>query len=269
VTPLLYVEGISLSYRHKVALDGVTLAVHPGELIALVGPNGAGKTTLLKVLAGLLTPDIGAVRSAEPQARAVAYLAQSEALPSDWSVRELVELGRLPYVGLWRDLGPRDERAVKSAMERAEIASLACRSIATLSGGERQRVGLARALAQDPRILLLDEPSTHLDLRHQAELLAVLRAEADRGVAVVVVMHDLTSAAHADRCVLLSNGRIRAEGPPADVLDADLLREVYDTEVEILRTEDGRIIVHAAPAGGRGAPSRGKEKAPWSPSRSS
>jgi iron complex transport system ATP-binding protein len=268
VTPLLSADAVSFSYRGRLALDRVTLSLRPGEVVSLVGPNGAGKTTLLKVLAGLLAPQTGTVRAAER--RKVAYLAQSEGLPSDWSVREVVELGRLPYVGLWRDLGAKDERAVRDAMDRVQITSLAGRPIATLSGGERQRVALARALAQEPSILLLDEPSAHLDLRHQADLLGLFRAEADRGVAVVVVMHDLTAAGQADRCVLLSNGRVRADGAPGDVLSRDLLRQVYETEVEVLHAQDGRIvIVHAAPGSSEGPPSGIKETTTWNPSESS
>jgi iron complex transport system ATP-binding protein len=268
VTRLLHADAVSFSYRGRLALDRVTLSVRPGEVVSLVGPNGAGKTTLLKVLAGLLAPAAGTILAGQP--RAVAYLAQSEGLPPDWSVREVVELGRLPYVGLWRDLAAKDDRAVRDAMDRVRVLSLAGRPIATLSGGERQRVALARALAQEPSVLLLDEPSAHLDLRHQAELLALFRAEADRGVAVVVVMHDLTAAGQADRCVLLSNGRVRADGSPADVLSRDLLRQVYETEVEVLRAKDGRIvIVHAAPESAERLPSETKETTTWNPSESS
>jgi cobalamin transport system ATP-binding protein len=269
MTALLSAHDVRFSYGRQAVLAGVTLAVHPGEILALVGPNGAGKTTLLKLLAGLLVAHGGQVRAVGVRARTVAYLAQSEGLPADWSAREVVELGRLPYVGLWRDLTREDARAVDWAMERTETAHLAGRLVANLSGGERQRVALARALAQAPRVLLLDEPAAHLDLRHQVGLLAALRAEAARGVGVVAVLHDLAFAAQADRCVVLSQGRIRGDGSPIAVLVPDLVREVYETEIEVLRGRDGRIVI--APTRSPPAeewPGCRKEKPTWKDVRS-
>ncbi|MDP9150629.1 MAG: ABC transporter ATP-binding protein [Myxococcota bacterium] len=243
MTALLVAEDLVFAYGTRSVLCGVTVEVTAGEMIALVGPNGAGKTTLLKALAGLLNPASGRVRGPTSRARDVAYLAQSEELPTDWSVREVVQLGRLPYTGMWRSPAHGDAQAVRGAMERTATLDLAARRVDSLSGGERQRVALARALAQEPRVLLLDEPTTHLDLRHQVELFEALRAEAKRGVAVVVVMHDLGFAAQADRCVLLVQGKVRAAGTPADVLQRPLLREVYGTDVEVLRALDGRLVI--------------------------
>ncbi len=245
MTALLSAQDVHLSYGARAVLKGVTLAVHPGEVVALIGPNGAGKTTLLKALAGLLAPRAGRVDVGSPRARTVAYLAQSEELPADWTVREVVELGRLPYVGFWGDLTAADEQAATRAMERTATLDLQTRRVGALSGGERQRVALARALAQEPRVLLLDEPATHLDLRHQVDLFAALRDEAARGTAVVAVMHDLSFAAQADRCILLSEGKVRADGPPAEALRSDLLGEVYEIDVELLRTSDGRLVATA------------------------
>jgi len=267
MTPVLEAEGVSFSYGQRRVLSGATLAIHPGEIIALVGPNGAGKTTLLKALAGLLVPSHGHVHSRGPRPRTVAYLAQSEELPSDWTVREVVELGRLPYVGLWRALTQSDNLVVRETMERTHVASLCGRLIATLSGGERQRVAFARALAQEPRVLLLDEPTTHLDFRHQAELLSTMHAEAARGVGIVAVMHDLTSASQADRCVLLSDGKIRAAGRPVDVLRPALLREVYDADVELLHARDGRVVV--VPTAAATSSTSLKKEAAWTPIESS
>jgi iron complex transport system ATP-binding protein len=248
VTPLLAVDDVRFSYGSLAVLSGVTFAVQPGEILALVGPNGVGKTTLLKVLAGLRAPCSGRVTVFTQGPATMAYLAQSEELPPDWSVREVVELGRLPYVGRWRHLQPQDDRAVRWAMHRMEILPLASRLIATLSGGERQRVALARALAQESRALLLDEPTAHLDLCHQVDLFRALRAEAARGVGVVAVMHDLGFAAQADRCVIISRGTVRADGPPVQVLRPDLLREVFGTDVEVLRTSDDRIVIAPLPS---------------------
>jgi ABC-type cobalamin/Fe3+-siderophores transport system ATPase subunit len=254
VNPVLEVQHLGFSYGRTTVITDVSLAVLPGEIVALIGPNGAGKTTLLKVLAGLLSPTAGNVKTVGPRPETIAYLAQVEELPVDWSVREVVELGRFPYVGLWRDLAQRDDEVVRDSMERTSVAPLAARLVGTLSGGERQRVALARALAQEPRALLLDEPTTHLDLRHQAHLFAALRAEAARGVGVVTVMHDLAFAGQADRCVLLSNGSVRATGSPAEVLRADLLEQAYGTRVEVFQAADGRIVV---------VPASGGEKATW------
>jgi len=241
VTPLLIAVELGVNYGARAVLRGVSLTVGAGETVALIGPNGAGKTTLLKTLAGLILPRSGSVdRSA---GLTMAYLAQSEEVPLDWSVREVVELGRLPHVGLWRAQSAVDRAAVQSAMLRTATLTLADRTLGDLSGGERQRVTLARALAQEPSLLVLDEPTTHLDLRHQAELLDALRAEAVRGVSSLAVMHDLTLAGHADRCVLLRRGAIIADGAPEAVLRADLLSEVYETALEVVQGADGRRAV--------------------------
>jgi iron complex transport system ATP-binding protein len=241
VSELLSATDVHLAYGDRAVLRGVTFTARQGEVVALVGPNGAGKTTLLKVLAGILAPARGRVDVVQPRARSVAYLAQAEELPAHWTVREIVELGRLPYVGFWRELASEDASAIDRAMARTTTTDLATRTVDALSGGERQRVALARALAQEPRVLLLDEPTTHLDLRHQAELFAALRQEARSGMAVVAVMHDLGFAAQADRCVLLADGVVVAEGAPSDSLRADVLARVFGTDIEVLRTADGRI----------------------------
>jgi len=244
VTATLAMREVSFSYGSVPVLAAVSLSVGAGEIVALIGPNGAGKTTLLKIAAGLLRPQAGSVAFA-----AVAYLAQVDPLPGDWTAREIVELGRLPHVGLFRALSARDHAAVRSAMERTGIEAFAGRTVDTLSGGERQRVALARALAQEPSVLLLDEPTNHLDPRHQVELFATLRVAAGDGVGVVAVVHDLVFAAHADRCVLLAGGGIVAAGPPGEVLRAETLSAAYGTAMDVLRTEDGRLI--ALPAVGK------------------
>jgi iron complex transport system ATP-binding protein len=163
----------------------------------------------------------------------------------------VVELGRLPYVGFWRAPSAIDDAAVRSAMLRTATLQLAERRLSELSGGERQRVTLARALAQEPALLLLDEPTTHLDLRHQAELLSALRVEAARGVGSVVVMHDLTLAGQADRCVLLRDGAVIADGAPEAVLRADVLSQTYETPLDIIQAADGRraVVMHSRSPG--------------------
>jgi len=249
--PLVDVSHLSFAYEARAVLSDVGFSVRPGEVVALIGPNGAGKSTLLKLIAGLLIPAAGRVDVPTPRPRSVAYLAQTDELPLDWSVRATVELGRLPYVGLFRRLRAQDRAAVDRAMERTSTLAAADRTLGTLSGGERQRVALARALAQEPRLLLLDEPTAHLDVRHQVELLALLRAAAGQGVAVVAVMHDLTLAGHADRCIVLADGAVQADGPPADVLSPRLLQRVYQTELEVLHTSERRAVVVPGANGGK------------------
>ena len=252
MTAELEVREVSFSYGRASVFAGVSMRVAAGEIVALIGPNGAGKTTLLKIAAGLLRPDAGRVAVAASRRHAVAYLAQVEPLPGDWTAREIIELGRLPHAGLFRALAPHDHAAVRSAMDRTGLAALGERTLDTLSGGERQRVALARALAQEPAVLLLDEPTNHLDPRRQVELFATLRAAANDGMGVVAVVHDLVFASHADRCLLLAGGGILASGPPSAVLCAETLTAAYGTAMDVLRTEDGRLIALPALAATEG-----------------
>jgi iron complex transport system ATP-binding protein len=223
------------------ALRGVSLEVRAGEMLSLVGPNAAGKTTLLRALAGLVEARSGQVERLIPTSD-IAYLSQSERLPSEWIALDVVELGRLPRLGAWGRRGHDDDRAVRAAMLATGIYDLAHRRIATLSGGQRQRVALARALSQEPRLLLLDEPTTHLDLRHQLDALTLLRAAARRGVATVAVVHDLQLAAQADRMAVLANGELAALGPPESVLEPGLVRKVFGAEVDVWRAA-GRVVI--------------------------
>lgn len=232
-------------------LGAVNLAVAPGELLALVGANGSGKTTLLRVLSGVLEPDAGELRlfgrpaaawSRMELARRVAVLPQSLDLPIGFRVGELVAMGRLPHARSLFGSSADDELAVVRALGDADALDLALRTADELSGGERQRVLVAMALAQEPRLLLLDEPTLHLDLAHQIALLETMqRLRRQRGIAVVAVMHDLSlAAAAAPRVAVLDGGRIVADGPSDDVLTPDLVRRVFGVEMEELRGADGR-----------------------------
>ena len=243
MSAVLEARAIAVDYGRRAVLSGVDLSLGSGEVMAIIGPNGAGKTTLLKALAGVLVPGAGTV--VRPSSAGTAYLAQAEELPLDWTAQAVVELGRLPHLRFWQPLGPADRAAVRGAMSRTHTLAFAARPLATLSGGERQRVALARALAQEPRLLLLDEPTTHLDLRHQAELFRTLHGEAERKVSSVAVVHDLSLAAAADRCLLLCQGKVRAQGTPREVLRAELLSEAYQTELEVLCARDGKLAVVA------------------------
>ncbi|MEU1674861.1 heme ABC transporter ATP-binding protein [Streptomyces roseifaciens] len=237
----------------RTVLDGVDIRVAAGEVLALVGPNGAGKSTLLAALAHDLPAAAGEVRiDGEPAAAWTAaelavrraVLPQSAELSFPFPVEEVVRMGRAPWAGTPAE--DEDDEAVRAAMAAAEVAGFASRPFAALSGGERARVALARVLAQRTPLLLLDEPTAALDLRHQELVLRICRERAAAGAAVVVVLHDLGLAgAYADRVAVLHGGRIAAEGPPARVFAAELLSRVYAQPVEVIdhpRTGEPLVI---------------------------
>lgn len=235
--PRLQIQQLTKRYGQRAALDKLSFDLQPGCFAALLGPNGAGKSTLLKVLAGLEPPAEGMVRLGGvplgdvPRARLgreIAYLAQAGRIHWPMAVETLVGLGRLPHAN-----DPQaDAAAVERALAAADILHLRERITSTLSGGERMRVLLARALAVEAPVLLADEPLAALDPLHQLATMERLKAEAARGVAVVVVLHDLGFAArYARRVVLMRGGRVVAAGLPDAVLTADLLRAVYDVAV--------------------------------------
>ncbi|MFE1547223.1 heme ABC transporter ATP-binding protein [Streptomyces sp. NPDC058718] len=234
-------RGLRVALGGRAVLDGVGIEVRAGEVLALVGPNGAGKSTLLAALAADLAPSAGEVRiggrpagdwAAGELALRRAVLPQAAALSFPFPVAEVVRMGRAPWAGTGRE--DEDEAAVALAMAATEVEAFAGRPFSALSGGERARVALARVLAQRTGLLLLDEPTAALDLRHQELVLRVCRERAAAGDAVVVVLHDLgLAAAHADRVAVLHGGRIAADGPPSEVLDAEVLSRVYRQPVEV------------------------------------
>jgi ferric hydroxamate transport system ATP-binding protein len=238
-------HDLRLSYDARTVVHGAALELAPGAVTALIGPNGSGKSTLLRSLARLHRPDAGTVElddapdalDLHPKdfARRVTLLSQSRPTPSGVSVRDVVAYGRHPYRGRFRSNDPDGPRAVAHAMDVTGVTAMADRGVDELSGGELQRVWLATCLAQDTRVLLLDEPTTYLDLRYQVELLDLVRDLAgEHGVAVGVVLHDLNQAASvADHVVLLHEGVVRASGRAADVLAPDLLSEVYGIRVDV------------------------------------
>ena len=253
-------RNLALSFRradgsqHPVLRD-VNLAVEEGELVALLGPNGGGKTTLLRILAGTLRPDAGDLQlfgrpahawSRIELARRVAVLPQSLDLPAGFRVAEVVAMGRSPHATRLFGAGPGDERAVEGALLDADAFELAHRSVDELSGGERQRVLIAMALAQEPELLLLDEPTLHLDISHQAGLLATIaRIRRRRSLTVVTVLHDLNLAvALAPRVAVLHEGRIAADGTPVQVLSPERVAAVFGSPVDEAWTSDGaRFLV--------------------------
>ena len=222
---LLRATDLAVQLGGRRALDGVSLELQPGRWTAIVGPNGAGKSTLVSVLAGLRRPDQGRVWlderpiadwPAPERAARLAWLSQQGEAEGDIAAREVVRLGRLPRHGLFGAPDAADEAAVERAMAETECTEFAARRMNELSGGERQRVLLARALAVEAPVLLLDEPTTHLDAPHQRALLRGLVARARAGAAVAVVLHDLTLALLADRVLAMDRGRIVADGSPSN-----------------------------------------------------
>ena len=242
MTAPLRAENLQVALGAIPVLHGVSLELQPGWT-AIDGPNGAGTSTLLRALAGLLPPRAGGVWldgrplqqwNARERAQRIAWLAQQGQAQGDLTVRELVELGRLPQLGLFGAPGPADRRAVDQAMQATECAAWAERSLQQLSGGERQRCLLARALAVQAAVLLLDEPTTHLDPPHQVALVRLMREQARHGV-VLSVLHDLPLALQADRVVVMQAGRIVASGAHDDPQLHAALAEVFEHAVRIER----------------------------------
>jgi iron complex transport system ATP-binding protein len=234
--------GLGVELGGRSVLADVDVEVRAGELLALVGPNGAGKSTLLAALVGDVAPCAGSVLvdgrapgewSHVELAMRRAVLPQHVAVSFPFEVRDVVRMGRSPWAGTPRE--DDDDEIVRVALAEADVTDLRRRRVPTLSGGERARVALARVLAQDTQLLLLDEPTAALDVHHQELVFDVARARVRRGDGVVTVVHDLgLAAAHADRVALLAEGRLVAAGPPAEVLRPELLSEVYRHEIEVV-----------------------------------
>jgi ABC-type cobalamin/Fe3+-siderophores transport system ATPase subunit len=258
-SPVFEARGLRFSYEGaaRPALDGIELQVADGSLYAIIGPNGSGKSTLLKLLLGALQPSAGEVcyagrRVTDWARRALAQeigaVPQGEEMAFPITVREMVAMGRYPYLGVLGRPGREDREAIEEAMERCDVIELAERPISTLSGGERQRALIARALAQRPATLVLDEPTVSLDIRHEMTIFELLADFThDDGVTVVLVTHNLNLAArYADRLLLLDAGQPAAEGAPAHVLSQEIIERVYQWSVA--------VAPHPGPGRDAGAP---------------
>ena len=257
----LEVRGLTVAYGDRTVLRDVSLSLPSRRLLGLVGPNGSGKTTLIRAVSGVVEPRAGEVLLAGQDARRlsprelalrVAVVPQNPALPPAFTALELVLMGRTAHLKLLQGEGPGDFAAARAAMLATETWELAGRRLGELSGGERQRLLVARARAQGTPVLLLDEPTAHLDVGHQAATLRLmLRLCRGEGKAVLAAVHDLTLAAQfCDELVMLNGGAVVARGTPADVLTAERLREVYGTELHVLaHPATGRPVL--APDGGQ------------------
>jgi iron complex transport system ATP-binding protein len=244
------VSEVCFDYDGQPVLTGICLNIGAGERVAILGPNGVGKTTLLRLLSGARSPTRGSILldgsdlhsvPRQESARKIAVVPQDLAIPFAFTAREIVELGRTPHLGLLRGFRSGDRRAVERAMHSTDTIDLSDRIINELSGGERQRVIIAMALAQEPEILLLDEPTHLLDITRQAEILDLIAdLNCSRGLTVVAAIHDLNLAGrYFNRLVILHRGAVLAEGTPEAVLRADIVEEAYGGPVEIVQSGNG------------------------------
>ena len=240
----LQIRQVCFSYFDGLVLHNINLFIKAGEMVGLLGPNGSGKTTLIKLATGVLKPGQGEIRldgsnlsqlSRKSIARTMAVVPQQFHIPFSFTVAEVVTLGRIPFLKAFAGESAIDRQLVANALELVGIAELRERRFDELSGGERQKVILAMALAQQPKLLLLDEPTVHLDIAHQVEILELVRRlNAEEGLTVIAAMHDLNLASlYFDRLVLLKEGRVSADGTPAQVLTEDRIKEVFSASVRV------------------------------------
>lgn len=272
MAPLLDARGVSFAYNTRAILRDLSLSVNENEVVGLVGPNGVGKTTLLRIILGLLRPHAGRVALCGAEVTAlrrreialrVAFVPQDSRIDFAFTVREVVAMGRNPYLGRFRPEGAHDLDAVQQALEQTETAALAERAADTLSGGEQQRVLVARALAQETPIILLDEPTANLDLAHQLEVMTLVRRLAGGGRCALAAIHDLSLASrYCDRIVVLYDGAIAADGPPTEVLTPANLARFFGVQADIRPAAAGRGLTvvpldTVRPEAGDGAGHRG------------
>lgn len=245
------VNDVSWSVDAQRIIDSIDLHAHPGEFIGLIGPNGSGKTSLLRLIYRIYSPDVGVIllngreiwtMNAKELARCAAVVAQERPSDFDFTVEEVVMMGRTPHKGLFDRDTAEDDAIVRDALERVGMLSFAQRDFYTLSGGEKQRVLIARALAQHAHVLLLDEPTNHLDIRHQIEILELVRS---LGVTAIAALHNLNLAAtYADRLYLLQAGRIVSHGQPRNVLTTAQIKSVYGVLSQIdINPSTGRLHI--------------------------
>ena len=258
---MIELDNVCLGYNHRAVLHNVSMKAGPGQILGLVGPNGSGKSTLIKGIARIIDlfsgrisidgRDIGTIKRDE-LARLVATVPQSPALPGAFTAFEVVLMGRTPHLGLLRYEGGNDLAIAWQAMEATHTQSFAERRVSELSGGERQRLIIARALTQQPKAMLLDEPTANLDINHQVEILNLVKSLCwEQSLTVIIALHDLNLAAqYCDWMVMLNGGRVYAEGTPPDILTAPNIKRVYGAEVCVYPHPINKLPTTLITAGG-------------------
>lgn len=242
---MIDITSLDVYYANKQVLKNISINLKAGEIFALVGPNGAGKTTLIRAISGVLPRKNGKIWidgrdanrfSQSERSRYVAVVPQARDLPGFFTVYQTVLIGRTPYLNWLGQPGEKDHRIVKEALQMTQIEDIAGRLVGDLSGGEQQRVLLARALAQDASIWLMDEPTTHLDFRHQSHILNVVKKlVVEKNLAVFMVVHDLNLVgSYADRVAIMADGEIITCGDPREVLNEDILSRIFDVPVHVI-----------------------------------
>ena len=239
----LSTHQLQVGYQDKTIIKDISLTIPDGKVVALLGPNGCGKSTLLKAMARILTPKSGEVLWQEENlhklpsrwlAKHLALLPQTQPIPEGVTVKDLVAYGRSPYTGFWGRLSRHDHELITQAMQQVGVEALAEQRVSELSGGQRQRVWLAMTLAQDTPYLLLDEPTTYMDLSHQVELMQLLRQLNNAGKTVITVLHDINQAArYCDHLIVMQAGAIVTQGTPEEVLTTELLSTVFNVDTQI------------------------------------
>jgi iron complex transport system ATP-binding protein len=244
--PIISLENVTFSYNQKPVLQDINWSVEPGQFMGIIGPNGSGKTTLLKLISGILTPQKGNIKlfneniktiPRKKMAKIVSVVPQESYIAYNYKVKEVVFMGRIPYINQWRGETIQDYQISKEAMEKTDSLIHAEKGIHQISGGERQRVYLARALAQSPKILILDEFASHLDLNYKYEIIKILQEALRKEVmGIISVFHDLNLASYcSDQLILLNQGSIERKGTPQEVINEQTLKKVYRTKPYIIQ----------------------------------
>jgi iron complex transport system ATP-binding protein len=260
---VLTADRISFSYDKTQVIDDISLSIDQGEFVGIIGPNGAGKSTLLRLFCRILVPDTGTIHlfgenirimKNRIQAQRMAFVPQETHFSLNFTVEDIVRMGRFPYLEPFQKITKHDIEGINNALTLTQTDSFRSRPILSLSSGERQRVVLARALAQQPDILLLDEPSSHLDILHQQGIMESLRTLHSDGTTIVIVHHDLNLASlYCQRLVVLHEGRVFTQGSPNEIVTRDTIQTVYKTEVDIIKHPRARVPQVILKTGGRSA----------------
>ncbi|MGC9137910.1 MAG: ABC transporter ATP-binding protein [Thermoplasmata archaeon] len=249
---LISVRDIEFSYGSKKIIDGISFDLMPGEILGFLGPNGSGKTTLIKLVGGILKKERGTIRikgrdiekySRRELARIVSIVPSDLEPGFDFTVQDLVAMGRYPYIGFFDSFTQRDYEIIRRSMEATGVSHLSMNSVREISGGEKQRMLIARALAQDTEILLMDEPTSNLDIKYQVEILELIEGIRRTGRAIMITMHDVNMAIrYCTRLALISKGKIYSIGPPDNVINENSINMVYGINGKIIRNGDGKIV---------------------------